>query len=278
MSRESVVLKKAMLVWAIGLALWLPACAVQPAATSKPAKTTLTILAAASLTESFSELALRFESAHPGVEVQLNFAGSQQLVLQLSQAAPGDVFASANQKQMDAAVQTRRIDAASSRIFAKNRLVVVYPLVNPANVSALSDLTRPGLKLILANREVPVGQYTIDFLSKADKDAQFGPTYQTDVLRNVASYENTVKGVLNKVILGEADAGVVYSTDISTDAAGKVGRIEIPDALNVIAVYPIAALNDSPNPDLANAFVALVLSPQGQEVLAKYGFLKPDGQ
>jgi molybdate transport system substrate-binding protein len=251
------------------------ACAPQPSPT--PTDITLTVMAAASLTESFSELGLQFEEAHPGVVVQFNFTGSQQLALQLSQGAPADVFASANQKQMDVAVQTGRVDAAAEQIFAQNRLVVVYPQANPGKLSTLMDLATPGLKIILANREVPVGQYTIDFLNKAVNDPQFGANYETAVLKNVASFENSVKGVLTKVVLGEADAGVVYTTDITGDAVTKVGRIEIPDALNVIAVYPIAPLKDSPNQEMARAFVAMVLSPQGQSLLAKYGFMKPGG-
>ena len=267
---------KNILLWFASLLLVVTsACAAQPS--PPPVNVTLTVMAAASLTESFSELGLQFEDAHPGVAVQFNFSGSSQLALQLSQGAPADVFASANQKQMDVAVRTGRLDSAAEQIFAKNRLVVVYPQVNPGKLSTLADLARPGLKIILANREVPVGQYSIDFLDKAVKDPQLGAGYQTAVLSNVVSFENSVKGVLTKVVLGEADAGIVYTTDITGDAVSQVGQIEIPDALNVIAVYPIAVLKDSPNQEMAKAFVDLVLSPQGQSLLAKYGFMKPAG-
>ena len=267
---------KTILIWLASLLLvFTSACAAQP--DSAPTDTTLTVMAAASLTESFSELGLQFQDAHPGVTVQFNFAGSAQLSLQISQGAPADVFASANQKQMDLAVETGRVDAAAEQIFAQNRLVVVYPKANPGELSTLADLARPGVKIILANREVPVGQYSIDFLDKAVKDPQLGAGYKTAFLGNVASFENSVKGVLTKVVLGEADAGIVYTTDITGDAVSQVGQIEIPAALNVTAVYPIAVLTDSPNQELAKAFVEMVLSPQGQSLLAKYGFMKPGG-
>ena len=269
-------MKNILLLFTSLMLVFSAACT--PQSSDDPANNiTLTIMAAASLTQSFSDLGLQFEEAHPGVVVQFNFTGSSQLALQLSQGAPADVFASANQRQMDIAVQTGRVDAAAEHIFTNNRLVVVYPKTNPGNISSLADLARPGLKIILANREVPVGQYSIDFLDKAVKDPQLGAGYETSVLSNVASFENSVKGVLTKVVLGEADAGIVYVSDITGDAVGKVEQIEIPDALNVTAVYPIAALKDSPNPEMAKAFVDLVLSPQGQAVLAKYGFKRPAG-
>jgi molybdate transport system substrate-binding protein len=268
-------MKKCFLFLASLLLVFTSACAAQP--TPAPISVTLTVMAAASLTESFSELGLQFEEANPGVQVQFNFSGSQQLAMQLSQGAQAEVFASANQTQMDFAVRIGRVEAASPQIFAQNRLVVVYPQANPGNLSTLADLVKPGLKIILANREVPVGEYSIDFLDKAVKDPQLGAGYQTGVLKNVVSFENSVKGVLTKVVLGEADAGIVYTTDIIGDAAAKVGQIEIPEALNVIADYPIAVLKDSPNQEMAKAFVDMVLSPQGQSLLESYGFMKPGG-
>jgi molybdate transport system substrate-binding protein len=142
----------------------------------------------------------------------------------------------------------------------------------------LQDLARPGLKLDLADKSVPVGQYTLEFLDKAVKDPNFGPKFKEDVLKNVVSYEDNVKAVLTKVTLDEVDAGVVYTTDLTTDLAGKVARLNIPDALNTVAVYPIASLLGSQNTDLARAFVDLVLSPDGQRVMEKYGFSPASGQ
>ena len=233
------------------------------------------VFAAASLSESFAEVAQLFESQHPGVKVVCNFAGSQALSAQLGQGAPADVFASANVKEMDNAIQAGRVADGSQQTFARNKLVVIYPTDNPAGLGMLQDLAKPGLKLVLAAEEVPVGKYSIEFLDRAIQDAALGATFKDDVLKNVVSYEENVKSVLTKVALGEGDAGIVYLTDISRDNAGKVGRLDIPDALNSVATYPIAAVSDSEQPELAQAFVELVLSAQGQGILAKYGFLPP---
>ena len=246
----------------------LAACA---RATQKPAS--LTVFAAASLTEPFGEIGHQFEAQHPGVTVNFNFAGSQQLEQQIKDGAPVDVFASANQNQMQDAIQSGRIISGTDHIFVRNRLVVIYPKSNPAGLAQLQDLGRSGLKLVLAAKEVPVGQYTLNFLDKAAQDPAFGANYKNAVLQNVVSYENDVKLVLTKISLGEADAGIVYTSDLAGSGAANVGKIDIPDALNVIATYPLAALRDTPNPALAKAFVDAVLSSQGQAVLAKYGFI-----
>jgi molybdenum ABC transporter molybdate-binding protein len=248
----------------------VPPTPVPPTATPEPK--TLTVFAAASLTESFGELGTMFEAANPGVTISYNFAGSQQLAEQLAQGAEADVFASASKKYMDAAVTSKRVIKFEAKTFVTNRLVVVFPKDNPAGLVELKDLAKPGLKLDLADKAVPVGQYSLDFLDKANKDETFGTAFKDDVLKNVVSYEDNVKAVVTKVSLGEADAGIVYVTDITKDIAEKVGTLEIPDALNSIANYPIAAITDSKNPDLAKAFVDLILSPDGQAVMAKYAF------
>lgn len=242
-----------------------------PVATAEPAS--LTVMSAASLTESFTELGRMFEAQHPGVKVSFNFAGSQTLAEQLNQGAPADVFASASKKYMDAAVTAGRVSADASAVFVMNRLVVIFPKDNPGKLAALSDLAKPGLKLVLAAESVPVGQYSLTFLEKANADTAFTPQYKDEVLKNVVSFEDNVKAVVTKVALGEADAGIVYVTDFTGAAAEKVATLEIPDALNTIATYPIAPVADSKQPDLARAFVDLVLSAEGQQVMAKYGFL-----
>jgi len=234
---------------------------------------TLTVLAAASLTEPFTELGKQFETQHPDSKVEFSFAGSQQLAQQLSQGAPADVFASASQKYMDIVVQARRVGEDSAQFFVRNRLVVIYPKNNPASLKALKDLAKLGLKLDFAAKEVPIGQYSLDFLDKASQEPGFGPSFKEDVLKNVVSYEENVKAVLAKVSLGEADAGIVWISDISQEAADQIGSLDIPDAFNVIAVYPIAVVQDSRNLDLAQAFLDLVLSPAGQQVLKKYHFI-----
>lgn len=248
--------------------------ALTEAPTSAPAgPVDLNIFAAASLTDAFGEIGKMFEADHPGVSVVLNFAGSQQLAQQINEGAPADVFASANQKQMDVVIGAGEIVTGTQQNFVKNRLVVIYPQGNPADLKELKDLAKPGLKLVIAAKEVPVGQYALDFFDKAAADPAFGASYKDGVMANVVSYEENVKSVLSKVALGEADAGIVYTSDISGNDAGKVGRIDIPDALNVIATYPIAPVKASQNAELAQAFINLVLSPEGQNILAKYNFI-----
>lgn len=247
----------------------IPAPAAAPA---KPPQVTLTIMAAASLTESFTEIGSLFEAQHPGVNVAFNFAGSQQLVEQLSQGADADVFASASMKYMKTAVDAGLAKDTDFHIFARNKLVVIFPVENKAGIASLQDLVKPGVKVVLAAQAVPVGQYSLDFLDKAAKYSTYGTAYKDAVLKNVVSYEDNVKAVLTKVALGEADAGIVYVSDITGDSKDKVGTIEIPDVLNTIATYPLARLSASKNPNLAEAFVQFVLSPEGQAVLVKYGF------
>lgn len=297
-------MKKARLLW-IGLVLMvmLSACTA-PAATDVPAAypaaaevaetsqlssaypvatkaqsvdpvespVTLTVLAAASLTESFTEIGAAFEAAHPGVTVEFNFAGSQQLAEQLVAGAPADVFASANNKQMSVAIEGGRVQEGAPMLFVQNRLVVIVPANNPAGIATLADLAKSRIMLDLAAEEVPVGKYSLEFLDKASADPSFGSDFAAKVLANVVSYEENVKAVLNKVSLGEADAGIVYTTDAFT-VTGQVGQIEIPVDLNVLADYPIAVVADSANADLAQAFVDFVLSDEGQAVMQKCGFM-----
>jgi len=243
-------------------------CTPQP---SPAEPETLTISAASSLTEAFSEIGGLFESANPPVKVTFNFAGSQELAQQIIQGAAVDVFASANQKQMDVVLAELKLQPGTAKIFAANRLVVVYPVRNTAGLTSLADLARPGLKLVLAGAEVPVGQYSLDFLDKAETSGEFSAGFQQAVLGNIVSYEQNVRAVLTKVALDEADAGIVYATDVGT-ATDQVGILEIPEALNIIARYPILALPDSQQNTWGQAFVDFVLSPTGQQVLEKYGF------
>lgn len=250
-----------------------PIVAPTPEAAEEAASSTETIIlnisAAASLTDAFNEIGEGFAAANPGTEVVNNYAGSNALATQIAEGAPVDVFASANTTQMNNAVDSGRIDADAPQIFVHNRLVVVTPADNPAGLTDLEDLATPGVKIVLANEEVPVGQYSLDFLDKAD--AVFGPGYKDAVLANVVSYEEDVRAVLTKIELGEADAGIVYTSDAGTSDA--VGEIQIPDDLNTIADYPIATLNDSANAELAQGYVEYVLGPEGQAVLAEYGFI-----
>jgi molybdate transport system substrate-binding protein len=234
----------------------------------------LIVFAAASLTDAFNQIATDFQAVNPDTTITFNFAGSQQLAQQLGQGAPADVFASANTRQMEVAIEAGRIASGTQRTFVHNRLAVITPADNPAEINTLQDLTKPSIKLVLAAAEVPVGGYSLDFLAKAAATVEYGETYSQTVLSNVVSYEENVRSVLSKVVLGEADAGIVYTSDIALDAS-QVNRIEIPDELNTIAAYPIAPVSDTGNPDLAKAFIDYVLAPEGQTVLAAYGFIPP---
>jgi molybdate transport system substrate-binding protein len=232
----------------------------------------ITVFAAASLTEAFTELAGQFESSHPGTRVVLNFAGSQQLAQQLAQGAPADVFASADLAQMEAVVEAGRVRDTGLEPFAHNRLVVIFPAENPGNLQDLTGLARPGLKLVLADAAVPVGRYSLEFLANAAQDPDFDLDYLDAVKRNIVSYEENVRSVLSKVRLGEADAGIVYTSDLVGESSAEIRRIEIPDSLNVIATYFLAPISDSESPERAGDFVQLVLSPAGRSVLTGFGF------
>ena len=241
-----------------------------PTPTPKPEPRNLTVFAAASLTEAFKEIGANFEAANPGVSVTFSFAGSQTLSTQLTQGAAADVFASANKTEMDKLVSANLVAADAPRNFLTNQLIVILPANNPANVQSLQDLARPGLKLVLADKTVPAGKYALQLLDNMVKDPSFGADFKTRVLANVVSNENDVKQVVAKVQLGEADAGIVYVSDSVADPGLKT--IQIPANLNVIARYPIAALANARQPQLAAAFIAYVLSPDGQATLKKWGF------
>lgn len=256
-------------VWLCGLlcVLLLAGCGGQ----DEPV--TLTVFAAASLTDAFTEAGQTFTAANPDVTVTFSFAGSQELATQIREGAPVDLFASANQTQMDAAIASGRINRTAPQIFVQNRLVVIVSNDNQAGINSLEDLAREGVQLLFAAAEVPVGQYTLDFLGKAAASGAFPARYQDDVLANVVSYEQNVRAILTKISLGEGDAGVVYSSDVVGTEAENVLVLEIPDDLNTIAQYPIAPLNDSEQGAAAAAFINFILSAEGQAILAQYGFI-----
>ncbi len=235
------------------------------------------MFAAASLTEAFKEIGTSFGAANDNATVVFNFAGSDQLAQQIVQGAPADVFASANKRQMEVAITAGEVISGTERTFVRNRLVVVYPKDNPGKLQSLKDLANPDLKIVLANKNVPVGTYALDFLGKASKLPEYTAAYSETVQKNVVSYEENVRAVLSKVSLGEADAGIVYTTDAATVKDGSVSSLEIPDNLNTVATYPIAATKNARNADLAKKFVDYVLSPAGQQILVKYGFLPTNG-
>jgi molybdate transport system substrate-binding protein len=252
---------------------WLVVSFEQNAIAQRVNEKEITVFAAASLNEAFGAMAEGYELANPGEKITFNFAGSQQLVQQIAQGASVDVFASANMKQMNEALKSRRIDSASIKVFAYNRLVVVFPKENSAEIHSLRDLGRPHLKIVLADKAVPVGQYGLEFLEKCNRSPAFDSLFKQKVFNNVVSYEENVKAVLSKVTLGEADAGIVYTSDISKNAKERVGTVEIPDALNVIASYPIAIVRDAPSHEQGEKFMQYILSDEGQNILRRFGFI-----
>jgi molybdate transport system substrate-binding protein len=223
-------------------------------------ETTLTVFAAASLTDAFGEVADAFEAANPGVEVELNLAGSSALREQILSGAPADVFASANESNMAAVVDEEL--AADPEVFALNELQIVVPAGNPAGVASLEDFADAELLIGLCAVEVPCGDFGRQALAAAGVDAR--PDTE----------EPDVRALLTKVAEGELDAGIVYRTDVAS-AGDDVEGIDVPAAVNVVAEYPIATLTESSAAELAEAFVAFVLSEQGQAILESYGFGSP---
>jgi molybdate transport system substrate-binding protein len=216
------------------------------------------VFAAASLTAAFTRIGEQFTAANGGTKVTFNFAGSQALATQVQQSAPADVFASADIPNMDKVKDL----VGTPQNFASNQLQIVVEQGNPKNIQGLDDLANADLKVVLAAPEVPAGKYAAEALGKAD------------VTVKPVSEEDNVKAVVTKVSLGEADAGIVYVTDV-TAGGDKVEGVDIPEDLNVLATYPIATVKASQAQDQAQAFMDLVLSADGQQVLKEHGFLPP---
>lgn len=227
------------------------------------------VFAAASLSRVFAS----DSTVVAGSPVVFNFAGSQQLALQLSQGASADVFASADERWM-ADAEKNGLLAGPAEVFARNRLVVITPIGDPGKIAGLDDLSRKGLKIVLAADAVPAGRYSREALAKLETNG-LGAGYETAVLANVVSEEENVEAVVSKVLLGEADAGIVYVSDTLGDRRAKLRTIEIPAASNVTATYVIAALKSAPNPVGARAFIDWILTGEGHRLLLDKGFLAP---
>ncbi len=230
---------------------------------------TLTVFAASSLTDAFGELARIFEEQNPGVEVRQSFESSSTLLTQIQQGAPADVFASAAEEEMDAAAKDGLV-AGEPEIFVRNREVIMVPRDNPAGIESMRDLASPGTRLVLAEDGVPAADYAMEILGKAD--AEYGGDFKRNVLSNVVSREADVRASVSRVALGDADATFGYASDYTPDIRDRVRVVEVPEGLNIVATYPIAALQDAKNPGLAREWVELVVSEEGQRVLEKWGF------
>jgi molybdate transport system substrate-binding protein len=258
---------------ALGLALTLLLGSASACASEKPRPSTadtasttttaagltgnLTVLAAASLTESFNELGKAFEGLHPGTKVTFSYDASSALATQANSGAPADLFASADQTNMKKVTDAG--GATGPRVFAHNRLAIIVAKGNPKKIGGLGDLDKPKVTFVLCAPEVPCGKYGAQALAKAGVKAQ------------PKSLEANVKAVVTKVTTGQVDAGIGYVTDAKAAAAMAEG-VEIPDQYNVVAEYPVAVLKQSTNSNLAFAFLDYILGPDAQAILVKYGF------
>ncbi len=220
--------------------------------------TTLTVLAASSLTDAFRDAGAAYEKGHPDTDIRFSFAGSQTLAAQVRQGAPGDVLATADTGTMESVGAETREPA----VFATNRLTLVTAPGNPHGIEGLRDLAAPGLKVVLAAEEVPAGGYSREVLEARGVDVR------------PVSLESSVRAVLSKVALGEADAGIVYETD-ARSAGDKVATVRIPPAHNAVASYPAAVLESSEHPEEAAAFTRWLRSEDGSAHLREAGFRTP---
>jgi len=254
--------------WRAAAALAVPtallaACGSSAGPVASPTATVLSgsisVFAAASLTDSFKALGTAFQAAHPGVTVQFNFAGTPTLVTQIEQGAQADLLASADTTNMDK-LKGDGFTVGTPQVFAHNQLEIVVAPGNPKGITGLADLTKSGVIYISEAATVPAGKYSLQALAKAG------------VSVTPKSLETDVKSVVSKIELGEADAGIVYTTDVKA-AGSKVQGVAIPDGDNVIATYPVAVVKGTTNSDLANAFIAFVLAPSGQSRLESFGFI-----
>jgi len=243
----------------------------------KPAEgTTLTVFAAASLTEPFTELGRMLESSHPGLTVRFNFAGSQQLAAQIDQNADADLFASADEHWMSFLVDHGKIEG-EPRVFAHNELVVIVPKSNPARIQTLPEISKRGVKVVLGSPSTPIGIYSRGVLQRMGAlGLDYPSNFAERVLANVVSEEDNVKSVVTKVQIAEADAGIVYRSDVTDPVARVVRVFQIPPKAQVVANYPIAPLKSSIHGQEARAFLNLLASKEGRAVIERYHMTVPE--
>lgn len=231
----------------------------------------LVVFTAASLTGAFSEIGKMYEEK-TGIKVVFNFDGSQALRTQIMHGAYADVFASANNKQMNGLKDLGLINNSTVSIFTRNKLSLIIPKDNPAGISDIRDIAKPGSKIVIGTKDVPVGDYALQIIDKLGDDPAWGPEYKEKVLANIISQETNVNYVVTKIALGEADVGFAYVSDITRELSSRVSQIEIPDEYNIIAEYPVGIPTESRYPVAAQNFINLVKSEEGRAVLERYGF------
>ena len=247
-----------VLIVALVLLIFLAACS---SSSESQQQTTLNVYAASSLAAPFTYAGLAYEKEHPGVKVQFNLGASSDLARFIQEGAPADVFASADNTNMDK-VESQDLLDSQSFIFATTYLEIIVEKGNPLNISSLQDLTHPDLIFVTANPEVPIGRYTAAAFEKASV------TVAPD------SLESNVKGIMLKVASGEADVGIVYHSEVIA-SVDQVEGVEIPTEFNIVAEFPIGIIKDSANKKEAQRFIDYLLSPVGQSVLTQYGFQSP---
>ena len=263
------MMKKALWILLVAALIVATACSTNSSssatsASSSEATTELTVFAASSLSAAFTQMGTDFEAANPGVHVTFNFGSSTDLAAQIASEGTADVFASASGTAMDAAADDPGVEDRTD--FATNQLVVITPPDDPANIGSVDDLANDGIQVVLAAEGVPVGDYAREMLDNAG--------ISKDVLANVVSNEPDDAAVVAKVSSGEADAGIVYASDITT---ADVGSVAVPEDINVTATYPIAAVTGAPQSELATSFVIYATGATGLATLASFGFGPPPG-
>lgn len=246
------------LVAALAPIIFISACT---SSSESQSQTTLEVYAASSLATPFAEAGVAFEKDHPGVKVQFNLGASSDLARFVQEGAPADVFASADAANMDK-IESQDLLDSPSVVFATNYLEIIVEKGNPLNISSLEDLSNPDLIFITTNPDVPIGKYTAEVLRKAG------------VVITPDSFESNVKGIMLKVASGEADAGIVYHSEVIA-SDGQVEGIKIPTEFNIEAKYPVGIIKNSANKKLAQEFIDFLLSPKGQGLLTQYGFKTP---
>lgn len=265
-------MKKIVSYFSVGLAILLLSMIIGGVCAAETNQSELTIFAAASLTGAVGDLDSIFEAAHPGVQVTANFDSSATLETQIKEGADADLFLPASTKNMDNLVKEDLIDNERVTPYATNKLAIIVPVDNPAGITGLADLAKPGVKLVSETAEVPVRKYTEQMLNKTLNNTDYGQVFVDAFKANIISEETNVAGATTKVALGEADAGITYYSDVTRDLADKITIIEIPKEFNVVAAYNAGILTESAQPELTQEFIGLLTSDEGKAVLEDYKF------
>jgi len=256
----------------VGLVLLLLAVQIGCVSAADTNQSGLTVFAAASLTGVVGDIDKAFETAHPGITVTANIESSSTLETQIKEGAYSDLYLPASEKNINNLISVDMISKDDVTPYATNKLAIIVPADNPAGITELADLAKPGVKIVSETKEVPIRKYTDQMLDKAVNDTAYGPEFVDAFKENVISEETNVAGATTKVSLGEADAGITYYSDVTKDLADKIKIIDLPDSLNVVAKYSAGILTESEQKDLAKEYIDLLTSDEGKATLEDYGF------